>query len=125
MLYFLFRDLYQKVIHLEQNNHQQEIKISKLGSQIEQLEKEKEAICYRYVNGDFLWKIKEFSLYHQKLRSNHNFVIYSKGNNSVSMIDETCLTQFQTGFEPMRFLISFFSLNMSCCTFSDRCNISE
>ena len=79
MLLFFARDLYQKVIHLEQNNHQQEIKISKLSSQIEQLEKDKEAICYRYVNGDFLWKIKEFSLYYQKLRSNHNFVIYSKG----------------------------------------------
>merc|ERR1712130_487700 len=75
----LIRDLYQKIVMLEQSNYQQEIKISSLTSNLEKLQVEKEAITLRNLNGEFLWRIKEFSSYHQKLRNNHNFVIYSKG----------------------------------------------
>ena len=74
-----FRDLYQKIVTLEQSNYQQEIKISSLTSHLEKLQVENESLALRNLNGEFLWKIKEFSSYHQKLRNNHNFVIYSKG----------------------------------------------
>jgi len=75
----LIRDLYQKIVTLEQSNYQQEIKISSLTSHLEKLQVENESLALRNLNGEFLWKIKEFSSYHQKLRNNHNFVIYSKG----------------------------------------------
>ena len=67
------------MINLEQNQCQNEIKISQLASQIETLKADKEEILHRNSNGEFVWKIKDFSSYHQKLRNSHSFVIYSKG----------------------------------------------
>ena len=74
-----FRELYQKVISLEQIQLQQEMKISELTSQIELMRTDKQELTNRYANGEFLWRINNFSNYHQKLRNNHNFLIYSKG----------------------------------------------
>ena len=74
-----FRELYQKVINLEQGQCQNEIKISHLTTQIENLQFEKEEILSKSHNGEFLWRIRDFTSYHQKLRNNHSFVIYSKG----------------------------------------------
>ena len=74
-----FRELFQKVITLEQNQCQSDIKISQLSSQVEALKIEKEEILNRSMNGEYVWKIKDFSSYHQKMRNSHNFVIYSKG----------------------------------------------
>ena len=79
LIKLLIRELYQKVINLEQNQCQNEIKISQLASQIESLKADKEEILHRNSNGEFVWKIKDFSSYHQKLRNSHSFVIYSKG----------------------------------------------
>jgi len=75
----LIRELYQKVINLEQGQCQNEIKISHLTTQIENLQFEKEEILSKSHNGEFLWRIRDFTSYHQKLRNNHSFVIYSKG----------------------------------------------
>ena len=74
-----FRELYQKVISLEQIQLQQEMKISELTSQIELMRTDKQELTNRHANGEFLWRINNFSNYHQKLRNNHNFLIYSKG----------------------------------------------
>ena len=75
----LFRELYQKVINLEQNQCQYEIRISQLNSQVEKLKFEKEETFSKSLNGEFVWRIKDFNSIYQKLRHNHNFVIYSKG----------------------------------------------
>ena len=75
----LFRELFQKVIALEQNQCQSDIKISQLLSQVEALKIEKEEILSRSLNGEYVWRIKDFSGYHEKMRKSHNFVIYSKG----------------------------------------------
>ena len=64
---------------MEQNQCQSDIKISQLLSQVEALKIEKEEILNRSLNGEYVWKIKDFSSYHQKMRNSHNFVIYSKG----------------------------------------------
>ena len=74
-----FRELYQKVINLEQEQYQNEIRISHLTTKIENLQFEKEEILSKSHNGEFLWRIRDFTSYHQKLRNNHSFVIYSKG----------------------------------------------
>ena len=75
----LFRELYQKVINLEQNQCQYEIRISQLNSQVEMLKFENEETFSKSLNGEFVWRIKDFNSIYQKLRHNHNFVIYSKG----------------------------------------------
>jgi len=75
----LIRDLYQKVISLEQVSLRQEMAVCELTSQIEVMRSDKEDLLNRHSNGQFVWRIKKFSDYHQKLRNNHNFIIYSKG----------------------------------------------
>ena len=67
------------MINLEQNQCQYEIRISQLNSQVEKLKFEKEETFSKSLNGEFVWRIKDFNSIYQKLRHNHNFVIYSKG----------------------------------------------
>ena len=86
-----FRELFQKVINLEQSQCQSDIKISQLTSQIETLKIEKEEILNRSLNGEYVWKIKDFSSYHTKMRNSHNFVIYSKGFYTSNYGYKVCL----------------------------------
>ena len=113
--YKLFiRELYQKVINLEQNQCQNEIKISQLASQIETLKADKEEILHRNSTGEFVWKIKDFSSYHQKLRNSHSFVIYSKGFYTSYYGYKVCLRSnvyFSEG--KMRQCNSQYSLSLS------------
>ena len=67
------------MINLEQNHCQHEIKISQLSSQVEKLKLEKEENVSKSLNGEFVWRIKDFESIYGKLRNNHNFVIYSQG----------------------------------------------
>ena len=67
------------MINLEQNQCQYEIRISQLNSQVEKLKFENEETFSKSLNGEFVWRIKDFNSIYQKLRRNHNFVIYSKG----------------------------------------------
>ena len=67
------------MISLEQIQLEQKLQISSLTSQIEVMRADREDLLNRHSNGHFVWRIKNFSNYHQKLRNNHNFLIYSKG----------------------------------------------
>lgn len=71
--------MYQRVVSLEQVGLRQEMVVCELTSQLELMRSDKEELLNRHSNGQFVWRIKRFSDYHQKLRSNHNFIIYSKG----------------------------------------------
>ena len=71
--------MYQRVVSLEQVGLRQGQVVCELTSQIKQMRSDKEELLNRHSNGQFVWRIKRFSDYHQKLRSNHNFIIYSKG----------------------------------------------
>jgi hypothetical protein len=76
----LIRELYQRVVSLEQKNCQQEIKINQLEQQVSMTQLScEDDLAGRYCNGSFVWKIKNFSEIHQKMRNCHSFVVYSKG----------------------------------------------
>jgi len=76
----LIRELYQRVVSLEQKTCQQEIKIDHLEQQLSRTQLDTEDdMTGRYCNGCFVWKIRNFSEIHQKMRNCHSFVVYSKG----------------------------------------------
>ena len=74
------RELYQRVVSLEQKSCQQEIKINQLEQQLVRTQlSQEDDLTGRYCNGSFVWKIRNFSEIHQKMRNCHSFVVYSKG----------------------------------------------
>ena len=76
----MYRELYQRVVSLEQKTCQQEIKIDHLEQQLSRTQLDTEDdMTGRYCNGCFVWKIRNFSEIHQKMRNCHSFVVYSKG----------------------------------------------
>ena len=86
------RELYQRVISLEQKSCQQEIKMEQLEQQLArtQLTQEDDSTG-RYCNGSFVWKIRNFSEIHQKMRNCHSFVVYSRGFYSSVFGYKMCL----------------------------------
>jgi len=88
----LIRELYQRVVSLEQKTCQQEIKIDQLEQQLVKTQlTSAEDLAGRYCNGSFVWKIRNFSEIHQKMRNCHSFVIYSKGFYSSVFGYKMCL----------------------------------
>jgi hypothetical protein len=74
------RELYQKVVSLEQKGYQQDIKIEQLEQQLARIQLDQDDDqAGRYCNGSFIWKFINFSEIHQKMRNCHSFVVYSKG----------------------------------------------
>ena len=86
------RELYQRVVSLEQKSCQQEIKMEQLEQQLArtQLTQEDDSTG-RYCNGSFVWKIRNFSEIHQKMRNCHSFVVYSRGFYSSVFGYKMCL----------------------------------
>ena len=75
----LMRDLFQRVVQLEQKNCQQEIQIQQLNARIKDLsvrdrERELEERG-RYCNGDFLWRIPDFPARHEAMRHSREVCI--------------------------------------------------
>eukprot|EP00092_Neocalanus_flemingeri_P012024 GFUD01012961.1.p1 GENE.GFUD01012961.1~~GFUD01012961.1.p1 ORF type:complete len:456 (+),score=126.82 GFUD01012961.1:78-1445(+) len=88
----LIKELYQRVVSLEQKSCQQEIRMEQLEQQLvrSHLAQEDDSIG-RYCNGSFVWKIRNFSEIHQKMRNSHSFVEYSKGFYSSVFGYKMCL----------------------------------
>ena len=102
-------------------------------SQVEALKIEKEEILNRSLNGEYVWRIKDFSGYHQKMRNSHNFVIYSKGFYTSYYGYKVCLRSniyFSEGTHNITFECSLCRINVTCyirrrisgniCTFYER-----
>lgn len=70
----LIRELYQRVVMLEQTCRRQEIRADQLEQQLSRAE-ERDG---RYCNGSFLWRINKFSEIHHKMRNCHSFLVYSR-----------------------------------------------
>jgi len=88
----LIRELYQRIVSLEQKSCQQEIKIEQLEQQMARTQlSQQEDFTGRYCNGSFVWKIRNFSEIHQKMRSCHSYVVYSKGFYSSVFGYKMCL----------------------------------
>ena len=79
----LLKDLFHRVVALEQKNRQMEILNVNFREQIKQLklesrkEEEKWDVLGKVCNGKFVWKITNFSEQIQKMLQNNQFVIYS------------------------------------------------
>lgn len=78
----LLRELYQRVVSLEQRNCQQEIRLGQLEQRLASLELADDPSDHplgRQCNGHFVWRIPAFSSLHSKMRNNHAFVLWSRG----------------------------------------------
>ena len=80
----LLKDLFHRVVALEQKNRQMEILNVNMRSQIKELkmlnenkEEERWEMLGKSCNGKFVWKIKRFSEQYQKMLTNNQYVIYS------------------------------------------------
>lgn len=79
----LLKDVFQRVVQLEQRNCQLEIANEQLNQRLASVlnlkaESQLEEMG-RYCNGNYLWRIKNFSDFHEKMRHAHSFVLYSRG----------------------------------------------
>jgi TNF receptor-associated factor 6 len=78
----LLRELYQRVVGLEQRNCQQEIRLGRLELRLAGLQPPGESGDHplgRACNGVFVWTIPAFSALHAKMRTDHAFVLWSRG----------------------------------------------
>ena len=79
----LLKDLFHRVVSLEQKNRQMEILNVNMREQVKQLklqrskDEEKWDVLGKVCNGKFVWKITNFSEQYQKMLQNNQFVIYS------------------------------------------------
>ena len=80
------KDLFHRVVSLEQKHRQIELLNQNLRGQIRELklqkdpkEDEKWEMIGRNCHGKFVWKINPFSEFHERMRHNHSFVLYSRG----------------------------------------------
>ena len=79
----LLKDLFHRVVALEQKNRQMEILNVTMREQIKQIkmscidEEDKWEILGRSCNGKFVWKIMHFEEQRQKMLQNNQYVIYS------------------------------------------------
>ena len=79
----LLKDLFHRVVALEQKNRQIEILNVTMREQIKQTkmscidEEDKWEILGRSCNGKFVWKIMHFEEQRQKMLQNNQYVIYS------------------------------------------------
>ena len=80
----LLKDLFHRVVALEQKNRQMEILNVNVRNQIKELqmlndnkEEERWEILGKSCHGKFVWKIKRFSEQYQKMLANSQYVIYS------------------------------------------------
>lgn len=89
----LLRELYQRIVQLEQKNCQQEIHIQRLETKMSDLSMKNSEVeaAGRYCNGAFTWRISNFSDLHQKMRTCHSFVVYSHGFYSSVFGYKMCL----------------------------------
>ena len=78
----LLKDLFQRVVTLEQRNLEQTILLEEAKQSIRILKQTKtdlNNIEGRYCRGKYLWKPKNFSSEIQKMQNNHDYVLYSPG----------------------------------------------
>lgn len=102
----LLKDLFRRMVQLEQKNCQMEIENRRLSERVSEAEAAVEARTRedlgRFCNGKYVWKISgyvvhtawlnseggltksgiplhSFSSFHEKMRHSHSFVLYSKG----------------------------------------------
>ena len=82
------KDLFHRVVALEQKGRQMELLCQNLRSQVRELKENKNELSReeekwehlgRNCNGKFVWRINNFAEFHSKMRLNHSFVIYSRG----------------------------------------------
>ena len=79
----LLKDLFHRVVALEQKNRQMEILNVTMREQIKQIkmscidEEDKWETLGRSCNGQFVWKIMHFEEQRQKMLKNNQYVIYS------------------------------------------------
>ena len=79
----LLKDLFHRVVALEQKNRQIEILNVNMRGQIKELklmnnkEEDQWEILWKMCNGKFVWKIKHFSEQYQQMLRNNQYVIYS------------------------------------------------
>ena len=79
----LLKDLFHRVVALEQKNRQMEILNVNMREQVKQLksknnkEEERWEMLGKICNGKFVWKIVNFSEQYQKMLQNNQYVIYS------------------------------------------------
>ena len=80
----LLKDLFHRVVALEQKNRQMEILNVNMRGQIKELklasdkkEEDHWEMLGRSCNGKFVWKVKQFSEQCQKMRRDNQYVIYS------------------------------------------------
>ena len=79
----LLKDLFHRVVSLEQKNRQMEILNVNMREQVKQLksknskEEERWEMLGKICNGKFVWKIVNFTEQYQKMLQNNQYVIYS------------------------------------------------
>lgn len=90
----LIREMYQRIVTLEQKNCQQEINLSQLSQQLARAsvnEQSKHALEGRYCGGNFIWRIKNFSSLLQRMKNCEGYVVYSHGFYSEVFGYKMCL----------------------------------
>ena len=81
------KDLFHRVVALEQRGRQLELLCQSLRTQIRDIRADPKQcpddIKWEHIGrncqGKFVWKISHFSDFHNKMRLNHSFVLYSRG----------------------------------------------
>ena len=81
------KDLFHRVVALEQRGRQLELLCQSLRTQIRDIRADPKQcpddIKWEHIgrncHGKFVWKISHFSDFHNKMRLNHSFVLYSRG----------------------------------------------
>lgn len=79
----LLRDLYSRMVSVEQSNCQLTIANEQLAKKVAAVEASNNGLedeeVGRYCQGKYVWTISDFSVHHDKMRRNRSFVIYSRG----------------------------------------------
>lgn len=81
----LLKDLFQRVVQLEQRNCQLEISNDQLANRLKTTESQLAKTSSspedlgRHCHGRFVWRITDFPEFHDQMRNRHSFVIYSRG----------------------------------------------